>query len=873
MSNGLTGDFEAVLQVSGGTVNRLMASMHQNGFTNPNTPSFPHIIHLRIGDDHAIDNVRGLVKAQVASPIVELIDGVTDRFWLRVGVRARYVPDGGSNPLPAFINGTVRAQYRIEEIDPNCFGWAQLAADYIWVRVVKDTVSFHGSTAEDQPSYELQLSGSVEDHGAIEAKITRQIAALLATRYEATPQRVSKRFRRGSMRSLVPPVGDSAVVIPIAVNGDPVGNIASVGQVLLNGADFAIAISRDALLGLAQPALAQIQGFKATVKVYIDSPWYSPLPDVDTVYHVTTNTPVIEWHAYGSFAAIKVKVHGNATTNSILPNASFDIEQDITLNFDGGNEVLWLGVGSRKVSAHVNGPLGGLAEDQVKNGIENAVKPIIENAIAAAQPGVNATIGRKQELITQLRGLDAAANARFTDAGFEHDGMILRGRISLSARAVPVVFFEKTIEQDGFTAIRSWIPGGRIDKFDWTWSWFTSGKPGGLSYDDRFVLRRPSGYAGKWGQMIDLETPLPGLDGSGKVCLQIRGAYMDPVTGEMKTVNASYCHRFGFNIYVKVGDAPGTILVPDLPELSQDVPFPQLTLVDLASGQPGSSSNTLIVYAGRDANREMAGVLREGLEGARRPDAGLALLVIVPEGQLAAAYAEPDGLLADVRRTAERLGLATVFAEDVGNHWASALNVGSDRNTVWRLTDPRGDVRWIWGGRVTGDALMKALDHNLVTSVNPKSEIIGAAIVGIGKQIGIDLVRPDVIGRHCPPLPLGRAGAGGTVVTFVLPDSAASETHLRDLAARQQRSVDTAPDIVVIVGGAEQADAETYVARFGHRFIALADPRRTVTSSFGVRIWPTTFSLDRVGKVEAIETGVSGRGRRGGDKRSEATAL
>ncbi len=32
MANALTGDFEGVLQVSGGTINRLLATLHQNNF-------------------------------------------------------------------------------------------------------------------------------------------------------------------------------------------------------------------------------------------------------------------------------------------------------------------------------------------------------------------------------------------------------------------------------------------------------------------------------------------------------------------------------------------------------------------------------------------------------------------------------------------------------------------------------------------------------------------------------------------------------------------------------------------------------------------------------------------------------------------------
>jgi hypothetical protein len=47
VANPLTGDFEAVLQVGGLTVNRLLATMHQSGGSNPSLPSFPHAVWIR----------------------------------------------------------------------------------------------------------------------------------------------------------------------------------------------------------------------------------------------------------------------------------------------------------------------------------------------------------------------------------------------------------------------------------------------------------------------------------------------------------------------------------------------------------------------------------------------------------------------------------------------------------------------------------------------------------------------------------------------------------------------------------------------------------------------------------------------------------
>src|SRR6185369_302769 len=149
MANPLTGDFEAVLQISGGTINRLVATMHQNAFANPTLPSFPHSIRMRMGDDHAFEGVRGLVHGQIGVPRVRLTHGATDRFLLEVGIRAWFRPDPGTAAMPAFIHGNVFAEYRVQDIDPHCLGWSKGAADFLWIRVVRDTVRFVGTADDD----------------------------------------------------------------------------------------------------------------------------------------------------------------------------------------------------------------------------------------------------------------------------------------------------------------------------------------------------------------------------------------------------------------------------------------------------------------------------------------------------------------------------------------------------------------------------------------------------------------------------------------------------------------------------------------------------------------------------------------------------
>lgn len=54
MANGLTGGFDAVVQVSVETINRLLATLHQNGVSKEASPSFPHSSTVHVGETAAI---------------------------------------------------------------------------------------------------------------------------------------------------------------------------------------------------------------------------------------------------------------------------------------------------------------------------------------------------------------------------------------------------------------------------------------------------------------------------------------------------------------------------------------------------------------------------------------------------------------------------------------------------------------------------------------------------------------------------------------------------------------------------------------------------------------------------------------------------
>jgi hypothetical protein len=865
MANPLTGDFEAVLQVSGSTINRLLASLHQNSFANPKLPSFPHTVQIRIGSDHAIDGVRGLVRAQAGVPRVELIHGVTDRFRLEVGVRAWFTPDYDSAPFPAFVHGTVHAEYRLEDIDPHCLGWSHNAADYLWVRVVKESVRFEGTADEDVNPLDSLVSVVLTNTAAADAanlaKVTRQIAGLLATKFAATPHPVGKRFRRGAMRSLNAPIGGSAVATAVGLSGEPTGNIASVDTVLLDGSDLALAINVDFLMSVVSQSLDPIRAFDRSVHIHVYTPWY--LPDIDTVYHATVDPPTATWEPHDGFALIKVNVHGRAHTNSILADATFDVAQDIVLGFDAGSGSFTLSPGGSIVTVHAGGLYNGTVGSAVQSGIEAQLPGVVQAACNQAQPQLAGLPARTQDLTQQLQTLDAAASVTLDAAVFTVYGIVLHGTIGLGHRAAPVVQFEKLTDGSAFSALQSWIPGGRIDRFDWSWSWssWATGEPGSAVRDDRFLLRRPAAPPSRWG-IVGATRPLPGLDGHGSVCLRVSGVRTDPVTGNLVPVQSTQrCKLFSLGMGVVAGAKDGRLFLRETSGAAR-TPLAEMPLVAIGAGAPAApGANTLVVRVGERWDREMAATLTEGVRACGRYDAGLSLLVLFRDGALEGGGRQAA---AEIEEMARGLGIGVHVNEDVQGTWSRTLALGDEAVAGWAMLSPQGTPVWTHRGPLSGGTLAGALD----THLRPTADA-SPSPVELNREVG-DLVsghmlNPDLFDeseQHCPPPPYGIRGLGTATVTFVQKGSSASLAELKSLLAAGAGNEGARPVVIAVIDGADARDAAALQSELGSDVVAIADASGTVTDRFGVAVWPTTVALERDGTIAAIAPG--------GTRRAEA---
>ena len=541
MPNPLTGAFEIVAQISGLTINRLLATLHQNPHANPGQqPTVPSHITGRLGDTgfaEAVDGVRGTVRAQIGVPSVELIHEARDAVWVVAPVRAYFRADPGSAAFPELVRGLVRARYRLVAIAPPEGQYGTTGSGpRLWVGVDPDSITFtsRGSTAPDR-------------------QITAQVRAILTRRIPVRPQPLLNDFAAGRFLSLVGPDGESAVCHPLGAGGSgPPGDIATVREIFLGRRDLAVAVTQQYVLAQLQPSL---DAFKTSTF----PPFTVEVGPLSGDYSVYVDTADAKWSALQAIlgltpiGTITLTIAGEARTpDTAMPDATFQVVDDVWIAFDPATETLSVVAGGRPaVSARLKGAAGGVFDTFSGGAARAAMVRAVTHAYNAAITGVMATVaaklqpvlGEKQKLIAQLQTLDPQATARFDATESHAEGFVLRGRIGLSPRHLHRDEVDKLPDHTGYTAFRSVIPGGVIDEYHWRW-YFTTGPvsagspPDGTEvHTDRFFLRPTAEVPGVPHYPPGATEPkVP----TGRVCLMIRGRVVNDVTGHEDEVDTVY---------------------------------------------------------------------------------------------------------------------------------------------------------------------------------------------------------------------------------------------------------------------------------------------------------------------------------------------
>ena len=853
LSNPLTGSFDAVLQVSRPTVDRLLATMHQNHGNDAGLPTSPHRLVARIGDVPPqpapssgmpilmINAPRGTARAQIGAPSASFVADAPRDVDLSTWIRVRYRGDPGAVPLPEFIHGRIVARVGVE---PESVGG---------VSGLRVTVS------PDDAHIQFVDSGLTGDDLKNVTSIVRSFLRSRVDTFLELPADLPPAV--ADLQTLHDTQGREALSLPLTLHGAPPspGNLA---LVFLEGSDFAIAVSGGYIISLIQ---SHLDALKATHPTF----WIKVTGLGTANYTVTFTAADANWLSDGG---IHVHVAGKAKTPTVwAPNASFTVTQDLKLKVHfpagAGPDVSIVPIGEPDVSASMQFDFLDIAKNWAKNTAKARFAQARDAALAQAQPAIAQSMAKTQLLRDVLVRIDDAATLTWEKAAPSAAGLTLRGRIVLSPRKAPRVEFAEIGDGSGYSAFESWVPGGRIVSFYWTW--WRSGDLAPLSnepesyaasFADRYVLQEEnlptfpvSSSPGSGGQPTSgVVTPLPAgafpasaagnpvvaSDGQsagpvwGQACVAITGKYVDPKTGDMKgewaqalMVPGLACSFAGFSPIPVVWEE-----FPIPPRIGGDPPPFQLHV------------NVLVVYAPADVEAMPEGaVLVEAIQQIERPDAGLVLLLASRLGTRG-----PSRELADRVQSMQReLPHVAVLLVDRDRPLPRGVAPPSaDGRAGLRLVDPTGRIVWSHDGALDASALVAALRSHLVASPPPRPRLLRTTLRSgaPAPDFAFELEGHRVMLHRL---------RGRQVAVGFLPTDESPDVLLRRLSVPPGEPDEPRP-LVVLVGDGERSGR---IARRPRGFdLGTAADDGAIARLYGIQTRPTVVLVDWDGRVSTVQT-------------------
>jgi peroxiredoxin len=569
MANVLTGDFNAVVQISLRTVYRLLATIHQNSEANTapsgSAPRLPHRLTFRV------DGTKGWFTAQLGVPALELVpgsemaQGSPGRVVVTCRVRARFERDFETTPQKIFpgqvqfIHGQARATFAIG------------------VEPIAEGMGLRLTPSNNDAEFAFE---SAELTGSEQAWVTERLRKFIRSWSNNAPFVAALGTPPFELRAKG--LGSDVIAIPLDLPGGQAApsTMASISQVFLGGSHVAIGIGKDYVLSWIQPELDKLKDWHPTK----DVPLPSAIPDAH--YHVTvTEANPPEWHGNGSTATIPIHVEGTAH-DDIYPDVKWSVGVAFTIGFDTTTGVFTISASEPQVNVSFTGTFKKLWElfkvdEKAEKKIRDEVKNKIKEVLGMLAPSLEGALpGQEKRVEDLLRAVDNQATVQLKPPpDFGPDGIVLGGTVKLSPRKeAPDVTIETLPDGSGYSGFANWFPGGWIERYEWKWTWWEVDPLTGLpanapvastepttnllellypekdpslhseseSFEDRFILlesalpglpktgsssQAPSGadssISAAEALLGILKPPL-----AGHLCLTISGVQVDPVTGQ-----------------------------------------------------------------------------------------------------------------------------------------------------------------------------------------------------------------------------------------------------------------------------------------------------------------------------------------------------
>jgi peroxiredoxin len=650
------------------------------------------------------------------------------------------------------------------------------------------------------------------------ARIAAEVRKLVRRSFQLLPVDLPAEFPFTEFKGVGSGDG-GAIALPLQLSGaaPPPGGLQAITGTFVGASGFAFAVSSD-----YARSLIDVEAIREGItRLSYSTGW--------TTYHFRfTSGPTL------TFRSGLIEVSGRIEAEaSWAPDVTISFKVAITLLLDGPTQLVSLQrVGEPDVDV----------EYIPDSWVQGEVRTEVDKALAANTPSVQRVFrDARQKLVDGLRRFEETASATYAGIEISPDGITVRGEIgSGTPRPAPVVEIAETPDGAAFTGLRSWIPGGRLDRLVWSWVDHSSPIPspwaGVTMFAEeahRFVFPKPVG-------LTDLS----------QVCLRVEGAQILPGGQTVPVAGGTTCRVPEPTIVLDMPSwwEPVTVPMwrPDVPDgaILREAMVGHVTV----QGDPGSrdvlTQNHLVYFLDRRADRPLR-ALASVLSSMRRRVA-LGLLVVVPPGTFDGRRREVEAELGSLGEGP--LGGVHVTEDDEGG-WTRTF--APSRLPATYLVDARRRFAWRHEGDLEPHILAAALDRHVVPAPVPRRRPLRLAI-SRGQRAPDAIFRDD----NDRQLALHRARGSQIILAFWQSWSAPCLRELARLQAARGRGVGTAL-VVAFHGGKDEGALGDVRRRLGLTFVLAHDAHQRVARAFGIRCWPTTVRLDSEGRVEHVRFGFS----------------
>ena len=910
MANTLTGDFDVVAQFSVAAVNRILAAMHQcerflhsvsgyiDDLPHPDSPQTggavltgamdlfgdaivemrqisgtrppaiagltatnvaysilgeivnPSLVSSAIQPTKEVpSNLKGRVQLQLSAPTIDVPDATGKNLSATINAIARYFPDKNTDPIAEFIRGDLRITAAVN----------QIASE------VGNVVEFDFKADQAVISFTPSSSSRPLSSGD-RAAITQAIRNALKTSFLPSSATLPANIAQVQFKTFKG--GQKAVGVLLNMSRHAANPATANNLFLGNNDQFAFAAGRDfvlaALKKIADNILSQpIPPVKFSVSLVVDT--------IHFRFPITLKSATFDLKP--GKIVLTIKGHADSNHSTIAPPFNFTATLNFTLQAVGPSVKLIPGSISFDTSSLIQ-KLVSLFTNAATNGIANARDKALNESnafgLVSDMFDMNAQLGPfLNSLLKDPSSNELPQDQRFimTYPGIDirPEGIVLHGLLfCLFQIPGPHVEFEQIASNSGsaggplggvggigadgpdYSALKSWVPGGRIDQYEWSVKVDNKLYPFGVD-PNKFVLLHS-------GPVIEGSSDGGSLPPFTPLCLTVRGTQLSPQGPIVsQAVSGTVCG------YTQVTLANVDILnafkgLKATVAMTAPSPKGMVVVSGHANAQPASAAApapNLVLHFGDAKSASDVQELQKAIS--KRKDVAAAVVAVIPPDQLAKMRYTPG----------------VIYTDDPDGDWKKAFGVKPKDPPHTLVIHPDGQVAWKHTGKLQRDA------QGAVEKALAPTGKVRVTVSRLAARIGQPA--PNFLFEYASghQLPLSKLRGRPVVLVFWRSSSPPSLEAVRELRGADPNAV------VLAINDGEPVEVARRTAK-KNKFTAtlVPDPGRDIATAYGVNLWPTIVTVDAGGRIANFRFGyVKGehdekkpKGRKAPVKRKRARA-